>query len=194
MDNNQRRKKIVALERLALNLEFSFNRGVDLDNRIIRLTEDIEDHHFDWFDSALTALESESKKTVTIRISSYGGDVYTALGIIGRMQNSTVSKINTEGYGKIMSAATAILAAGDKRSMSKLAEFMHHESSYGVEGRHSEIVHEVKVSERLSLKWSELMHEFTGIPAAYWLKKGVGNDFYISAEDCLELNIVDEVF
>lgn len=194
MDNTQRRKKIIELERLALNLEYSFNRGVDLDNRIIRLTEDIEDHHFDWFDSAITALETISRKAITIRISSYGGDVYTALGIIGRMQNSTVSKINTEGYGKIMSAATAILAAGDNRSMSKLAEFMHHESSYGVEGRHSEIVHEVKVSERLSLKWSKLMSDLTGIPEEYWTKKGVGNDFYISAEKCLELNIVDEIF
>jgi ATP-dependent protease ClpP protease subunit len=194
MDNTQRRKKIVELERLALNLEYSFNRGVDLDNRIIRLTEDIEEHTFDWFDSAITALETINRKAITIRISSYGGDVYSALGIIGRMQNSSVSKINTEGYGKIMSAATAVLAAGDKRSMSKLAEFMHHESSYGVEGRHSEIVHEVKVSERLSLKWARLMSELTGIPQEYWLRKGVGKDFYISADDCLELNIVDEIF
>ena len=93
-----------------------------------------------------------------------------------------------------MSAATAILAAGNKRKMSSLAEFMHHESSYEVGGRHSEIVHEVKVSERLAQKWSELMFELTGTPVEYWAKKGVGVDFYISADMCLELNIVEEVF
>jgi ATP-dependent protease ClpP protease subunit len=148
---NDQRKKKIELERLALNLEYSFNRGVDLENRIIRLTEDIEEHHFDWFDSALTALEAENRKRVTLRISSYGGDVYSALGIIGRMRNSKCL-IDTEGYGKIMSASTAILAAGHKRSMSSLAEFMHHESSYSVEGRHSEIQHEVNYSQKLSVR------------------------------------------
>lgn len=188
-----RSKKIVELEKLALNLEYSFNRGVDLQNRIIRLTEDIEEHHFDWFDSALTALESLSKATVTLRISSYGGDVYSALGIIGRMRNTTVAKIQTEGYGKIMSAATAILAAGDYRKMSSLAEFMHHEASYSVEGRHSEIQHEVRNSQKLSEKWCSLMNELTGIPKQYWSTRGVGNDYYLTADQCLKLNVVDEV-
>ena len=193
MESN-RGKKTQKLDRLALNLEYSFNRGVDLDNRIIRLTEDIEEHHFDWFDSALTALESESRRRVTLRISSYGGDVYSALGIIGRMRNSKCL-IDTEGYGKIMSASTAILAAGHYRKMSSLTEFMHHESSYDAGyGRESEHNNALKQSQSLSEKWCLLMSELTGIPKQYWLTKGVGKDYYLDAEQCLKLNIVDEVF
>jgi ATP-dependent protease ClpP protease subunit len=187
------RTKKIELEQFALNLECSFDRGVDIENRIIRLTEDIEEHHFDWFDAALTTLESINRKRVTLRISSYGGDVHTATGIIGRMRRSKCL-IDTEGYGKIMSAATAILAAGHNRSMSDLAEFMHHEASYYVEGRHSEIEHEVKQSQSLSEKWCSLMFELTGIPKQFWMQKGVGKDFYMDAQQCLNLNIIDEIF
>lgn len=183
----------IKLDELAFNLDYSFNKGIDIHNRIIRLTEDIEEHTFDWFDTAMTALETQNRKTIIIKINSYGGDVYAALGIIGRMRESTC-RLYTKGYGKIMSASTAILAAGDFRSMSSLAEFMHHESSYGVEGKHSEIVHEVKMSQALSVKWCNLMCELTGIPTDYWLTKGVGKDYHISPEKCLELNIIDEVF
>lgn len=191
---NERRQKNQELDRLVINLDYSFNKGLDLESRIIRLTEDIEEHHFDWFDSALTALESLGRKRVTLRISSYGGDVYAALGIIGRMRKSKCL-IDTEGYGKIMSAATAILAAGHKRSMSTLAQFMHHESSYEIgHARESEHATFLKESRNLSEMWCSLMNELTGIPKQFWSQQGVGKDLYLSAEKCLSLNIVDEVF
>jgi ATP-dependent protease ClpP protease subunit len=188
------RSKKIELEQLALNLECSFERGLDMENRIIRLTEDIEEHHFDWFDAALTTLESLNRKTVTLRISSYGGDVYSALGIIGRMQKSKCL-INTEGYGKIMSAATAILAAGRRRSISEYAQFMHHETSYEI-GHARESEHEtfLKESQSLSEKWCLLMSELTGIPKQFWRQRGVGKDFYMDAQQCLKMNIVDEIF
>lgn len=190
---NERRKDNRELDRLALNLEYAINRGLDLENRVIQLTEDIDDHHFDFFDAAMTILEKRSRELITIKINSYGGDVYTALGIVGRMLESKRT-LHTKGYGKIMSASTAILAAGNKRSMSRLAWLMHHEASYSVEGRHSEISHEVKNSQKLSEQWCSLMSELTGIPKQYWLRNGVGKDFYLTPERCLALNIVDEVF
>lgn len=186
-------QKKVELEELALNLEYAFNKGVDRTNRVIRLTEDIEEHTFDWFDAAMTMLESDNRKTITIKISSYGGDVYSTLGIIGRMRESKCD-ITTKGYGKIMSASTAILAAGKNRYMSELAIFMHHESSYSVDGRHSEIQHEVKQSQSLSERWCFLMEELTGTEYNFWAERGVGKDCYLSADECLELNIVDGTF
>lgn len=188
-------QKKVELDELALNLEYAFNRGVDIQNRVIRLTEDIEEHHFDWFDAAMNLLESDSpRKTITIKINSYGGDVYAALGIIGRMRESN-ARIHTKGYGKIMSASTAILAAGDKRSMSELAVFMHHESSYDAGyGRESEHLDALKQSQSLSERWCFLMEELTGTPAEFWRTRGVRKDEYMSPDKCIELNVVDELF
>ena len=188
-------EKKVELEELALNLEYSFNKGVDRDNRIIRLTEDIEEHTFDWFDASMTMLESDSKtKTITIKINSYGGDVYAALGIIGRMQESRC-RLVTKGYGKIMSASTAILAAGNMRYMSNLAEFMHHESSYEAgHARESEHAESLKQSQSLSERWCFLMEILTGTPMNFWATHGVGKDLYLTPDKCVELNIIDEVF
>lgn len=192
---SRRRKRSPQLELFALNLEYAMNRGMDIENRVIQLTEDIEDHHFDFFDAAMTCLESVNRKTITVKINSYGGDVHSALGIIGRMRESKCI-IETKGYGKIMSAATAILAAGSpgKRKISSLAQVMHHEPSYSVEGRHSEIEHEVKNSQQLAEVWCDLMFELTGVPKDYWLTKGRLLDFNFDARTALELNIVDGIF
>jgi len=190
---SETRRKSTELERLALNLDYAFTKGVDLDNRIIWLTEDLEEDLFEYFDIRITALESRSRKAITVRINSFGGDEYTALGIIGRMTKSPCN-INTEGYGKVMSASTLILAAGHKRSLSRFAKFMHHESYYGLEGQHSQVKHELAYMDQMEQDWSMYMEEFTGTPKEYWLQNGVGKNLYLSADECLELNVVDEVF
>lgn len=175
------------------NFETSLSWNVDIKNRIIRITKDIDHDMFDVVDAGLTELESISKKTVTFRISSYGGGVYEALAIIGRMESSKC-KIITEGYGPIMSAATAILAAGDERKLSRRAWFMHHEASYGIEGRHNEVKNFVKQQEREELEWARLMEELTGVGTKVWLNAGKNVDKYFTPEECLQLNVVDKLF
>jgi len=175
------------------NFETSLSWNVDIKNRVIRITKDIDHDMFDVVDAGLTELESISKKTVTFRISSYGGGVYEALAIIGRMENSKC-KIITEGYGPIMSAATAILAAGNERKLSRRSWFMHHEASYGIEGRHNEIKSYVRQAEREELEWAKLMQELTGINSKSWITAGKNIDKYFTPEECLQLNIVDKLF
>lgn len=190
----RRQRKTPGLELFALNLDYAFNKGVDLERRVIQLTEDIEEHNFSSFDTAMTALESINRKTITIKINSYGGDTHTALGIIGRILESNCL-IHTKGYGKIMSASTAILASGKKRSISKLAHFMHHELSYDIgHARLSEHAHEVKESQSLSDLWCNLMFELTGTSSEFWAESGVGLDFYLTPQDCIDLNVADELF
>lgn len=183
------------VENFRFNLETSFERGVDIQNRIIRLTEDIGEHHFDWFDAAMTILENISKRKITIKVNSYGGDVHTAMAIVDRIRESKCSMIETRGYGKIMSASTIILAAGRRRLISKYAMFMDHESSYQVEGNHAHVKREVEAQEALSALWCNLLQDLTKLPAEFWLKKYQGGlSVYLTPEDCLQYNIVDEVF
>jgi ATP-dependent protease ClpP protease subunit len=190
MENN---KPSSSNENQNSNFETSLSWNVDIKNRIIRITKDIDHDMFDVVDAGLTELESISKKTVTFRVSSYGGGVYEALAIIGRMERSTC-KIITEGYGPIMSAATAILAAGDERKMSKRAWFMHHEASYGMDGRHSENKNMVLQVEREEKCWASLMEELTGVSKNMWLTSGKNIDKYFSPQECLQLNVVDKLF
>lgn len=175
------------------NFENSIGWGVDVKNRVIRLSNDIEASMFDLVDAGLTELEAISKKAITVRISSYGGGCYEALAIIGRLERSKC-KIITEGYGPVMSAALVILASGDERRLSRRAWVMHHEPSYGVEGRHNDMKHTINQMEREELERCRLMEEFTGTKASFWMAQGRNLDKYFSAEECLQFNIVDKLF
>jgi ATP-dependent protease ClpP protease subunit len=175
-----------------LNLEYSFNWGVDFERRVIRLSSEIEDGEFNGFDAALSEMESLSRKTITIRICSYGGSVYEALAVAGRIKRSPC-KIITEGYGPVMSAATLILACGDERKLSRFSWFMHHAGSYEVEGTHTEIKHAVAQADRENKQWALLMQEFTGVEKGFWLSYGSDKDAYLDAEMCLKLKIVDKL-
>ncbi len=181
------------LTQAALILEYAFEYNVNFKERIITISKEIDAEEFNRIDNALTELESQNRKSVTIRINSPGGEVYQALAIIGRLKRSPCNII-TEGYGHVMSAATLILAAGDRRKISTYAFFMHHESSYGVDGRHSEIKAAVKQAEAEEHKWAQWMAELTSKDKKFWLTTGVTTDAYFDAEELMKLGVVDEIF
>lgn len=181
------------ISQTAMHLEYLFDRGVNFKDRAITITGDIDQPWFDIVDAAMSEFERDSKKAVKIKINSSGGSVYEALAIVGRLRNSKCHVI-TEGYGHVMSAATIILACGDKRRMSEFATFMHHEASYEAAGRHSQVVAEVNQREREEKLWSKWMAEFCRGDENNWYEIGKHTDKYYTAEECVEMDIVDEVF
>ena len=92
-----------------------------------------------------------------------------------------------------MSAAVLILAAGHKRRMSEYSWLMSHESSYTIGGSHSEVREEVEQMEREEKMWSAWMENFSSRDQAYWSKTCRKRNFYLSAHECLEHGLVDEV-
>lgn len=175
-----------------LRLEFMFERGINFKDRTIQITGNIEEGGFDFIDSALSELERGSRKAVTIKINSPGGSVYEALAMVGRLQNSKC-QIITEGYGQIMSAAILILAAGDKRRISKFAWAMNHEASYTINGRHSDVKDEIAQMEREEKMWCDTMAEMSGMNAEFWYKTSHKTNFYLTATECKNLGLVDEI-
>lgn len=181
------------LSHAALISEYAFEHGVNLKDRVISIVGDIDEDQFQKVEAAMTLMEAENRTTVTVKINSEGGEVYQAMAIVGRLTSSKC-KIITEGYGQIMSAATLILACGDERRISKYSFFMHHESAYEVEGKHSEIKDLVAQSEKEEELWAQWMSEFTEKESSYWKTTGVGKDAYFTAEELVTLGVADEVF
>lgn len=183
----------VAIHAFEVQTDIALKYGINLPARTIQLVGEIDQNMFILIDTALTILESQSKAAVTIKINSEGGAIYDALAIVGRMKNSKC-KIVTEGYGCIMSAASLVLAAGDKRKMSGFSWFMHHEGSYDFGGtveQHRHITRQMEREERL---WAENMAKFTTCPKDYWLSQGkLGKDLYLTAAECLNFGVIDEV-
>jgi len=182
----------VAVQIYEIQTDLAIKYGMDLANRTVQLVGPIDEDTFRLVDTALTLLESQSKSSITIKINSLGGNVYDALAIIGRMQNSKCH-INTEAYGACMSAASLVLAAGKKRKMSSLAWLMYHEAGYDMSGTHSQNKHYLEQAEREEQQWIETMTKLTG--SQIWEEKGkCGKDYYLSAEECKEYGVIDEIF
>lgn len=191
------------LDHKKLKLEYSFEQGVDFDNRIIRLTGtigtssgpfDMEDTfcNFDILDAALTEMEKSSEDPIIVRINSGGGSVYEALAMVGRIKASSC-KIITEAYGHCMSAATLLLACGDERKVSKYCISMFHQSSYGIQGSHEEIKEEVAQMEREEKLWAKWISELSTKDERFWKNKVKKKNMYLTAEEMLSWGVVDAI-
>ncbi len=183
------------MEKKLLNLEFAFERGVNFEARTIIINEDIEEGAFSWLDAALTEMEHlNSRKTVTLKINTYGGLLYETNALIGRIHSSTC-RIVTEGHGKIMSAGLLILACGDKRKMSKYAMGMHHAASYGHD--HEKVIaHEdyLRQMQKEENQRFDMFEEFTHTSAEKWKELAGYKDEYLTPDQCLALGVIDEIF
>lgn len=189
----QKKHNSSEVEKEDLRLSYSFEEGVNFKDRVIRITGEIEDRaSFDMLDSALSELERASKSTITLRINSPGGSVYEALAMVGRIRNSRCH-IVTEGYGHVMSAATLILAAGDRRRMSRYCWAMAHQCSYMIGGSHEEVKEEVAQAEREEDMWAGWMSELSNEDKAYWFTKVKKKNVYMTSDECLKVGMVDEI-
>ncbi len=136
----------------AMQLEYSFDRGVSFKDRSISIIGPIEEGWFDIVDAAMNEFERVSnKKTVTVKVYSEGGSVYEALAIVGRLRKSGCH-IVTEGYGVVASAATIILACGHRRKISHYAQFMHHEYSLFVQFIQRTVILDIVIPYRVGLE------------------------------------------
>ena len=181
-----------SIDKIDLNLKYAFENSINIKMRVIQLVGDIDSDMFKLVDTGITELERYNQKAITLRINSDGGSVLDALSIIGRIRSSKC-RIIAEAYGSCQSAATLILAAANKRRISRYCVFMHHESSYELDGRHSTIRKEVQEMERREQVWAEYMSEFSDKSMEFYLKEGVGVDSYWTPDQLLEFGIVDEV-
>jgi ATP-dependent Clp protease, protease subunit len=174
-------------------LEYALEYGIDIKNRVIQITNDIEYPLFDFIDVGFNVLEKENSLPITIKINSSGGDVYEAMAVVGRMKTSPC-RVITEGYGHVMSAATLILAAGDKRRMSEFCWLMHHEAWESHEGKTSELRHRTRQLENEEKMWNEYMAKFSNKDFDFWANKGIGLDYYMKPQEVLKYGVIDEIF
>lgn len=192
MSLQKNKKKDIDLE--LVRLEFCFDRGINIADRIIQLTGDIEEGvTFDFVDAALTEMERENKKSITLKINSPGGSVYEALAVVDRIRESKCHII-TKCYGHAMSAASLILAAGNKRYIGKQSWLMHHEISSNFSGSLSAIDEELKQLKREMQQWAIAMSHFSNESVEFWKNAAYKTDFYLNAEECLQVGVIDEVF
>lgn len=130
---------------------------------------------------------------ITIYLNTYGGELFSAWSMVDTIMNSKLD-ITIVAQGKICSAGTLIFIAGKKRLMQRHCYWMSHQFSDILEGK----FHEMKAMS----EFNDIMHDDL---VKYYKKqtkmkikditdKVLGNtDFWLTAEQCLDLGICDEL-
>ena len=130
-------------------------------------------------------------------ISTNGGDAREMFAIYDMMRHLRRDcDIETLGIGKVMSAGVPLLAAGTKgkRRIGKYCRIMLHNVSAGTIGAIPQMQNEMKEVENIQKQYIEILASETKMT-----EKGIKRlinknvNVYLSAEEALELGIVDEI-
>lgn len=137
----------------------------------------------------------EPPTILNLIINSPGGDLNSAYAIIDLMQSSQIP-IRTIGLGQIQSAGIMIFMAGTKgeRVLTPNTSIMSHQYSWGVEGKHNELV---AIRKEFDLTYERMMNHYkthTSLSEAK-IKKYLlpSEDVYLTAKEALKLGICDKV-
>lgn len=185
----------MAVDLFKYNIDIQMERGISIKNRTFTLTGEVNLDMFHRTESCMTIFESESAEDlITIKLCSEGGEIYSALAIIGRIKASPC-QVRIEAFGQVMSAATAIFAVADERVANQYCVFMFHQASVELpELKTRDIRTELKQSELEDRLFSEILAKHSKEDVKFWNKMiESGRSAYLTAQQCVELGLADEL-
>jgi len=141
--------------------------------------------------------ELEDADDIEFFISSSGGSVNEMFTIYDLMELVKKNRdIATFGYGKIASAAVLLLAAGTKgkRHMAKHARLMMHHCSSNASGTHPNVRSNYNELKKVEDMMVQVLSAHSSLSAGEIFNILSNNtDEYFSAEEVLEMGIVDKI-
>ena len=169
--------------------------GLDYKDSIIFINSEINDQSLSDLIIRMRSLLQHRKDKdapVNLMINSPGGDVHEMLGIIDYIESLDV-KVNTICRGRAFSAAAIILTCGTgSRMMSKRSTVMFHQSSSFLGGKMSDITAYLDNVKTLEISIYDMLASRTKKDAAWW-KDNMKSDLYLSAEQLLEIGVIDQI-
>lgn len=143
------------------------------------------------FADKLKAAASQGAASVTLRVNSPGGDVFSALSMYDAIRSCKLP-VRAEVHGLAASAASLLCMAADTVAMSESAKFMVHQPYAGVWGNPDEIMNYAEMLVKERERMFAIYGEKCGKP---W--EQVSNDHkasvYYSAAEAIAYGFVDEV-
>ena len=162
-------------------------------NRIVHITGEINDETLDFFRMIMFYLDGLSAEPIKLYINSPGGSVYSLLGML-----DVIDKVESDVYtyvnGLAASAAAILLTYGKKRYATKYSTIMFHQPiSFGISGQTEDILRYAGEMDRLRSLLAQIIFQKTGIEKDKVLSDLFDRDTYLSPNDALKLNIIDEI-
>jgi ATP-dependent Clp protease protease subunit len=165
-----------------------------LNERIIFLGTPVTDDIANLIVAQLIHLESEDPdKDISMYINSPGGSVYAGLAIYDTMQYIKPD-VQTICVGMAMSMGALLLGGGapGKRMATPNSKILIHQVSGGFQGQATDI--EIHAREIIDIRrrLDEIIATHTGQDIER-VKRDTERDYFMSAEEAVEYNIVDRV-
>ena len=165
-----------------------------LKERIIFVGDSLDNQAASLIVAQLLFLEGEdSKKDISMYISSPGGLVSSGLAIYDTMQ-FIKPPLATFCMGTAASMAAVLLAAGakGKRNILPHARVMIHQPMGGAQGQASDIEIQAREILKLREKLNIILSEHTGQPLER-ITKDSDRNFWMNAQEAVDYGIVDNV-
>ena len=171
--------------------------GLSIEDSLVYLTGTIDE--FSLIDTIVKCRivlnnrdEDKAELPINLVIDSFGGCAFSALGIIDYMENLDVP-VNTICRGKAMSAGALILAAGTgTRYATKRSTIMLHQGMGTTSGKIGDLKSTADHYTKIDVMIGEILEEYTKKPAKWWTYE-TAHDKYFTAQDALEVGIIDEI-
>lgn len=175
------------------NTTIFLEEGVDVDNRIIHLFDDIEQHTVSKVIKGIQLMLVKNKEMpINIYINSFGGDVYSGFGLFDFIRSLDV-EVHMYVVGTAMSAASIILMSGDYRYMYENSKIMLHSASGGIEGKGFEIINDAEEYKRIHQQMAEIYASRSNVDYKKWMRDLKYENLYYRAKEALELGLIDTI-
>ena len=165
-----------------------------LNERIIFLGTPVTEDIANLIVAQLIHLESQdNEKDISIYINSPGGSVYAGLAIYDTMQYIKPD-VQTICVGIAMSMGALLLGGGaaGKRMATPNSKILIHQVSGGFQGQATDIEIHAKEIIDIRRRLDEIIAKHTGQDIER-VKRDTERDYFMSAEEAVEYNIVDRV-
>jgi ATP-dependent Clp protease protease subunit len=134
-----------------------------------------------------------NREPIDLIINSNGGAVYDGFGIVAAIDNSK-TPVHTYVYGCAMSMAMLVAASGHRRFGNKFSTFMYHQISSNPSGKIEQISNSLEQSLRLEAMYDDYLLSRSSIQKCDIDEvKKMKKNWYLSAQEALQLNLIDEI-
>ena len=165
-----------------------------INDRVIIITEQVDDHMMGVIVAQLLYLEAEdSSEPIHMYISSPGGSVMAGLAILDTMQLIS-APVYTYAMGMVASMAAVLFTCGEKghRYMLPNAEIMIHQPLGGTSGQASDIEIQAKHIMNLKKRLYKILSKATG-KHIKTIEKESDRDNYFEAEQAINFGLADSI-